>query len=162
MRPRPAPAPRSLLKKPARKPRKLTAEKKAPRARKTTGVKKAAAPRKTLRKTKVAQQPSSETPAEPKTQKVSIQEVESPVYETPEIKTSVKANSVMTQVSEPTVTLSEPVACIETKQLVDAPAVSAQSERGAVEDADCGDSGACFGAFCDGIVGKAGNQASTV
>lgn len=119
--------------KPARKPRKSTAEKKAPRARKTTGVKKAAAPRKTSRKTKVAQQPSNETPAEPKTQKVSIQEVESPVYETPEIKTSVKANSVMTQVSEPTVTLSEPVACIETKQPVYAPAVSAQSERGAVE-----------------------------
>lgn len=119
--------------KPARKPRKSTAEKKAPRARKTTGVKKATAPRKTSRKTKVAQQPSSEIPAEPKTQKVSIQEVESPVYETPEIKTSVKANSVMTQVSEPTVTLSEPVASIETKQPVDAPAVSAQSERGAVE-----------------------------
>ena len=119
--------------KPARKPRKSTAEKKAPRARKTTGVKKAAAPRKTSRKTKVAQQPSSETPAEPKTQKVSIQEVESPVYETPEIKTSVKANSVMTQVSEPTVTLSEPVASIENKQPVSAPAVSAQSERGAVE-----------------------------
>ena len=39
----------------------------------------------------------------------------------------------MTQVSEPTVTLSEPVASIETKQPVDAPAVSAQSERGAVE-----------------------------
>lgn len=119
--------------KPARKPRKSTAEKKAPRVRKTTGVKKAAAPRKTSRKTKVAQQPSSETPAEPKTQKVSIQEVESPVYETPEIKTSVKANTVMTQVSEPTVTLSEPVASIETKQPVYAPAVSAQSERGAVE-----------------------------
>ena len=119
--------------KPARKPRKSTAEKKAPRARKTTGVKKATAPRKTSRKTKVAQQPSSQTPAESKTQKVSIQEVESPVYETPEIKTSVKANSVMTQVSEPTVTLSEPVASIETKQPVDAPAVSAQSERGAVE-----------------------------
>lgn len=119
--------------KPARKPRKSTAEKKAPRARKTTGVKKATAPRKTSRKTKVAQQPSSEIPAEPKTQKVSIQEVESPVYETPEIKTSVKANSVMTQVSEPTVTLSEPEASIETKQPVDAPAVSAQSERGAVE-----------------------------
>lgn len=119
--------------KPARKPRKSTAEKKAPRARKTTGVKKAAAPRKTSRKTKVAQQPSSEIPAEPKTQKVSIQEVESPVYETPEIKTSVKANTVMTQVSEPTVTLSEPVASIETKQPVYAPAVSAQSERGVVE-----------------------------
>ena len=119
--------------KPARKPRKSTAEKKAPRARKTTGVKKAAAPRKTSRKTKVAQQPSSETPAEPKTQKVSIQEVESPVYETPEIKTGVKVNSVMTQVSEPTVTLSEPVASIENKQPVSAPAVSAQSERGVVE-----------------------------
>lgn len=119
--------------KPARKPRKSTAEKKAPRARKTTGVKKAAAPRKTSRKTKVAQQPSSQTPAEPKTQKVTIQEVESPVYETPEIKTSVKANSVMTQVSEPTVTLSEAVASVETKQPVDAPAISAQSERGAVE-----------------------------
>ena len=39
----------------------------------------------------------------------------------------------MTQVSEPTVTLSEPVASIENKQPVSAPAVSAQSERGAVE-----------------------------